>query len=336
MSIGWGIVGTGGHADRMMAPAIQATEGGRLVAAVSRDETRAREFAERHGAARAYTRYEDLLADPDVQVVLVTTPNAQHSEQVVAAARGGKHVLCDKPLGTSSTDAARAVEECRRAGVKLGIDFQVRHAASSAEARRLIRSGAIGDVVAVQAEHGPGRNPLRGWRTDPALAGLGSVNNIAVHTYDLVRYLLDSEVTEVVAMFDTGQTGDLETLAMATFRFESGPLAFVNANQSVPNFQNDFAVYGSSGRIVGRNLTRHMQEGELRVISGDGEETTTPYSTADCFQRVIADMNQAISEDREPLAGGVDGLRSVQLTEAVAESARQGRLVRPTYELALR
>jgi 1,5-anhydro-D-fructose reductase (1,5-anhydro-D-mannitol-forming) len=167
------------------------------------------------------------------------------------------------------------------------------------------------------------------------LAGLGTVNNIAVHTYDLLRFLLDSEVAEVVAMFDTGQTTELETLAMATLRFEGGALAFVNANQSVPNPQNDFVVYGSSGRILGRNLTRHMQEGELRVINGQGEESVTAYSTRDCYERVVADMNRAITEDREPLASGMDGLRSVQLTEAIAESARQGRLVRPTYEAAV-
>jgi 1,5-anhydro-D-fructose reductase (1,5-anhydro-D-mannitol-forming) len=330
MSLGWGIAGTGRHADTMMAPAIAATDSCRLVAAVSRDETRAREFAERHGAEHAYTRYEDLLADPAVDVVLITTPNALHSDQVIAAARAGKHVLCDKPLATSPAEAVRAVEECLRAGVKLGIDFQTRYAASSAESRRLIESGAVGDVVVVQAEHGVGRNPLRGWRTDPELAGLGTVYNIGVHTYDLVRYLLGSEVAEVTAIFDA-PLGALETLALTLLRFENGALAYVNANQAVPFNQNDFVVYGSSGRIVGRNLSRHMQEGELRVISGEGDETSRAYSTHDAYRRVVADMNGAVTGDRDPLASGLDGLRSVELCDAIARSAREGRAVSPSY-----
>jgi predicted dehydrogenase len=168
------------------------------------------------------------------------------------------------------------------------------------------------------------------------LAGFGATHNIAVHTYDQVRYWVGSEVVEVMAMFDTGQSTGLDTLVMSLFRFENGVLAYVNANQTIPNFQNDFAVYGTGGRVVGRHLTRDLQEGELRVISGNAPEATTAYSTHDAFDRVIADFNAAIVEDREPFATGLDGLRCVQLVEAVALSAREGRLVRMSYDAALR
>jgi 1,5-anhydro-D-fructose reductase (1,5-anhydro-D-mannitol-forming) len=334
MEFGWGIVGTGRHADAFMAPAIAAVEGSRLVGVVSRDQRRAEEFAERHGAIHAYTRYEDLLANPEIDIVLVATPNSLHGEQVVAAARAGKHVLCEKPLAISVQEAAHAVEECQRAGVRLGIDFQMRHVSSSQECRRLIASGAIGNVLVVQAEHSPGDNGLRGWRTDPTLAGLGSVFNIGVHTYDLIRYLVGSEVTEVMAMFDADSGTRLETLAMTVFRFANGTMAYVNANQVVPLKQNDFVIYGTEGRIIGRNLSRHMMDGELRVIvSKDGEEDVRPHSTHDAYERVIADMNDAIVAGREPLASGWDGLRSLQLTEAIARAAQEGRTVMLEYEL---
>jgi 1,5-anhydro-D-fructose reductase (1,5-anhydro-D-mannitol-forming) len=334
MTIGWGIVGTGRHADLMMAPAIAAVDDALLAGVVSRDEGRARDFADRHHAARAYTRYEDLLDDPEVHVVFVASPNALHAGQAVAAAVAGKHVLCDKPLATSLDDAVRVTEACRDAGVRLGIDFQTRHAASSREAQRLISDGAIGAPLLVQAEHGSGRNPLRGWRTDADMAGLGVVNNIGVHVYDLVAFMLGDQPTEVLAMFDVGRTEALETLSMTMLRFSRGALAYVNANQAVPNRQNDFVIYGSEGRLVGRNLTRHMQAGELGVIRGDGAEERTAYSTHDVYQRVVADMNQAVLTGREPLASGLDGLRSVELTEAVAKSAREGRLVALEYSRA--
>jgi 1,5-anhydro-D-fructose reductase (1,5-anhydro-D-mannitol-forming) len=309
-----------------MAPAIAQTDGARLVGVVSRSPERARDFASRHGASYGWTSYEDLLANPDVQVVLIATPNAQHYPQVLAAASAGKHVLCDKPLALTSYEAADAVAACRSAGVTLGIDFQMRHCAAFYDARQLIASRAIGDVIAVHAEVSPGVNPLSGWRTDSALAGMGAVNNIAVHIYDLLRYVLEAEVVEVTALFNTGKQPALEELAMTLFRFDSGALAYVNANQNVAFRQNDISIYGTGGRIVGRNLTRHLEEGELQVVTAD-EDRVVPYSNADAYTRVVLDMTRAVSEGKDPLATGTDGLRSVQLTEAIARSAREGRLV---------
>lgn len=323
MTVNWGIVGTGNHADTAMAPAINGTEGARLLGVVSRDPSRADDFCRRHGASRAWTRYADLLADPEIDAVLITTPNALHADQVVAAASAGKHVLCDKPLALSSEDALRAVRACQTSGVRLGINFQMRHAGWARQARDLIRSGAIGRVLIVQAEQAPGRaGGLRGWRADPSLAGLGSVNNIAVHLYDLIRFITGSEVAEVSAMLDTGSSGRLETLAMTLFRLENGSLVYVNGNQVSMHPQNDVDVYGSSGRIRATNLSRHLLDGELQIVTED-EEWSTRETTGDVFQRVIADFCQAVTEGREPLAGGGDGLRSVQLTEAIARSARE-------------
>src|SRR5260370_36929827 len=107
---GYGIIGIGSIADTALAPAIGKLTNGRLVGVVSRAQGRADAFAAKHGADRAYARYEDLLGDPDVGVVVITTPNALHVSQVVAAANAGKHVLCDKPLATNAADAEVAVQ----------------------------------------------------------------------------------------------------------------------------------------------------------------------------------------------------------------------------------
>jgi predicted dehydrogenase len=92
---------------------------------------------------------------------------------VIAAAQAGKHVLCDKPLALTVPDARRCVEECRAAGVRLGLTFQTRRHDGLAEAADLVRSGAIGRVVVAEVQMSGGRNLAGGWRTDPALAGLG-------------------------------------------------------------------------------------------------------------------------------------------------------------------
>lgn len=330
MPLGWGIIGPGRIADAALAPAINAVLESRLVAVVSRDRSRADAFAKKHNAAHAYTDYAEMLNNPEVDVVLITTPNALHAEQAIAAARAGKHVLCDKPLALSAADAERVIQACRQAGVRVGINFQIRHQACFEETKRLIDADEIGKVLVVQLEASAGAAPLGGWRTDPALAGLGAVNNIAVHAYDLLRYLLSSEVTEVTAMFDTGRTGQLETLAMTLLRFENGTMAYVNGNQRTPNYQADIDIYGTRGRIVGDHLTRPWLEGELRVLTERGE-TVTPYSNKDAYQRTVEAFSNAVLHNREPHASGLDGLRSVQLTEAIARSARDGVLVQLRY-----
>ncbi|HEV2440672.1 MAG TPA: Gfo/Idh/MocA family oxidoreductase [bacterium] len=331
MSLGWGIIGTGGFAGSATAPAINALgPEGALVAAVSRDRSRADAFAAQHGARRAYTDYADLLRDRDVNIIYISTPNAQHAEQALAAARAGKHVLCEKPLALSAGDARRMVEAFEAAGLKLGTHFQTRHHTAFVETKRLLEQRAIGDAILVQIEVSSGANPFRTWRADPQLAGLGSINNIAVHPFDLLRYLLGSEVKEVTAMTDVGRTTELEHMALALLRFQNGTLAYVNANQKVPNFQPDIDIYGTAGRIVGIDCTRPFRVGELRVLTASGEQATK-YSSNDAVVRSVAAFNDAVKHDREPNASGLDGLRSTQLTEAVIRSAREGRLVEVAY-----
>jgi 1,5-anhydro-D-fructose reductase (1,5-anhydro-D-mannitol-forming) len=331
VALGWGIIGTGGFAGSATAPAINALgEEGSLVAVVSRDRKRAEAFAKQHGAKRAYTDYAELLRDPDVRIVYISTPNALHAEQAIAAARAGRHALCEKPLALSAADARRVVDAFEAAGLKLGTHFQTRHHTAFVETKRLLEQRAIGDVILVQIEVGSGAGTLRSWRADPQLAGLGAINNMAVHPFDLVRYLLGSEVREVVAMTDVGRSAELERMVLALLRFQNGAVAYVNANQRVADFQPDIDIYGTAGRIVGVDCTRPFREGELRVLTQAGEQVTK-HSSKDAVLRSVRAFNDAVRDDREPNPSGIDGLRSVQLTEAVIRSARDGRLVEVTY-----
>jgi 1,5-anhydro-D-fructose reductase (1,5-anhydro-D-mannitol-forming) len=324
--LGWGVVGTGWIAGDQMAPAIGKSLDAEFVAVVSRDQARGQEFADTHGAARALTSYEDLLADGDVDVVYIGTPNALHADEVVAAAGAGKHILCDKPLATSVADAERALEAANAAGVKLGINFQTRHHTVMPEIRKRVADGEIGAPLIVQCELSPGRKALGGWRTDSELAGLGTTNNLAIHAYDLLRYLLDDEVVEVTALYDVGRREEQETVALALLRFAGGTLAYVNANQVVPDNQPDIAIYGVEGRILGRSVMQSLPVGEVSVLSG-GEEITTETSSLDAFEGCVNAFSRAVIDDTEPNASGVDGLRSVEIVDAVGRSAREGRLI---------
>jgi 1,5-anhydro-D-fructose reductase (1,5-anhydro-D-mannitol-forming) len=327
MALGWGIIGPGGIADEDMAPAIASDPNSVLVAVVSRDRGRADAFAAKHGARWAGTDYDAMLANPDVDVVLVTTPNGLHTEQVVAAARAGKHVLCDKPLGLTAADAQSAVDACAKAGVRFGMNFQTRHHSCFQEARRVIQAGEIGEVVFAEVNASPGARRPGGWRTDLGIAGLGSVNNIAVHIYDLLRFLIGDEVAEVSALFDVGRKPILEVLPMVLLRFENGAMAYANGNQATFRPLNDIAIHGTQGRIDGRGITRPGQEGDMNIVTASGERSSH-WSTKDCYARTVAAYSEAVLAGRDPNPSGVDGLRNVLITDAIARSARQGKVAR--------
>jgi 1,5-anhydro-D-fructose reductase (1,5-anhydro-D-mannitol-forming) len=328
VKIGWGIVSTARIADEAVAPAIRGS-GATIVGVCSRDEGRARAFAERHDARHALTRYEDLLALPGVDAVYIASPNALHAEQVCAAAAAGKHVLCDKPLATDAGAAQRAVEACHTADVRLGVNYQARHNDAVVAARELVATGRIGDVALVECEVAVARGHRTGWRTDRALAGLGTVHNLGVHALDLIGYVTATRVTEVTAILDAALDERPETTALVLMRLSTGALARVTATEAASRPSAVLTIEGSAGRIVGRGLTPPARgPAQLAVLVGDEPERTTQAPTADAFPRAIAEFARAIAEGREPNAGGGDGLASAQLVAAIAQSARTGTRVR--------
>jgi 1,5-anhydro-D-fructose reductase (1,5-anhydro-D-mannitol-forming) len=294
---------------------------------VSRDQGRAEAFAANHGAALATTSYDELLSRPDVHVVYVATPNDLHPEQVLAAAAAGKHVLCEKPLALTVGAAREMVEACRRAGVKLGTGFHIRHHVAHQEAKRLIEGGEIGDVVLIQAQASSLYQPSEGWRLNREQAGSGASNAIGVHALDLVRFLAGSEVVEVRAMDDVRPGEWYDRLDLTLLRFANGVMASVTSNQRTPYFEPDLDVYGTDGRILGLRTTRPKTDGELRVLTKTGERRSA-CSSHDVYDRQVEAFNLAVLEDREPSASGLDGLRSVELAEAIVRSAREGTMAR--------
>lgn len=339
MALGWAIISTGLHPENKIAPAINAADSN-LVAVYSRDQGRADEFAERHGAQAAYSSLEDLLKDSRVDAVFVSSPNALHAGQTVAAAQAGKHVLSEKPMATTIADSVEMVQACRKAGVKLGVGFNLRQHPGHIKAKQLIEQGVLGRVTLAQGQWGfgvrgqgppPLRTGLRQWWDQPELIGDAStMMGTGVHVVDLLRFMLSQEVTEVAAITD-GQTREhpLEQLAALSLRFSGGTIGTVCCGRVLPDSKNDFTIYGSDGRISGRASLWEARQGTVEIISETvNHKEVCPGDFLGNYVGEIEDFQRAIEEDREPAATGVDGLRVVEATLAMIESARSGRAVK--------
>ncbi len=182
---GWGIIGASTIARQYMIGAINRQPDSRAVAVMSRSAERGKLFAQACGIPRSYATVDGLLADPDVDIVYICTTNERHKAETIAAARSGKHVLCEKPLALNVGDAREMVETCAHAGLVLGTNHHLRNAITHRTLRRLVGEGAIGEPLASRVFHAvllP--ENLRTWRIHDPGTGGGVILDITLHDRD--------------------------------------------------------------------------------------------------------------------------------------------------------
>ncbi len=253
----WGILGTGSIAHKF-AQALRETPAARLVAVGSRGRESAERFAAECGGARAHGGYAALIADPEVEAVYVATPHPSHAELAIAAARAGKHVLCEKPLTLNLADSERVVAAARAAGVTLMEAFMYRCHPQTLKLAALVRDGAIGRLGLVQAAFGFHCDFMPGHRLFANALGGGGILDVGGYPVSMARLLAGAAAGQAFAnpVAVTGaarlhpeEGTDLH--AAATLRFDGDIVAQVACGVSL-ELENVVRVFGSEGWILVR------------------------------------------------------------------------------------
>lgn len=328
MPISWGVLGTGAHVQRVMAPAFSRAADTTLAAVCSRELSRAEDVAHKFGFARAYDSFEEMLKDDAVEAIYICTPNALHAEQAIQAARAGKHVLVEKPMALTRAEAEAMVDACESAGVRLGVGFHLRHHPGQKDARRAIAEGRLGKAVVYDVRWIISGSRREGWWQDPTMIGAYIMMALGVHLIDLIRYLSGREPEAVTAMTDGQRAGrPLDETALATLRLGDDVFATLFATRHTAKAQNDFTVYGTEGLAEARGTVGVNPTGTLVIVAGESTVETS-YHAKDPYQEEIEAFNRAVRDGTAPSASGLDGLQVVRITEAILESARTGRTVK--------
>jgi 1,5-anhydro-D-fructose reductase (1,5-anhydro-D-mannitol-forming) len=301
--------------------------GGEVVAVMSADAARARAFAAAHGIARAGTELEALVADPGVDAVYISTTNELHRDQLFAAARAGKHVLCEKPLALTLPDARAMVAACAERRVVMGTNHHLRNAATHRAMREAIKRGRIGKPLFARVFHAVYLPPnLQGWRIEKPQAGGGAVLDITVHDADTLRFVLDVEPQSVTAMTSRGGMGreGVEDGVMGVIRFSNGLLAQFHDAFTTRYATTGFEVHGEEGSLIGRDCMTQAPKGEVLLRSAAGEENL-PIAHEDLYERSVRLFQDAVAGHGAPAASGEDGVRSLAVALATLEAARSAR-----------
>jgi 1,5-anhydro-D-fructose reductase (1,5-anhydro-D-mannitol-forming) len=325
----WGVIGAGTIGREWMVPAINAQPDSMVAAVASSNPDRGRRYADELGIPNAYSSDAELLADPAIDAVYISTTNEWHEPQALAAVASEKHVLCEKPLALSLDSARAMVAAAAAAGVVLGTNHHLRNAASHRSMRELVQSGAIGRPLAARVFHAVHLPPhLRGWRIDRPEAGGGVILDITVHDADTLRFVLGDEVAEVTAMTASqgmGRAG-LEDAVMGVMRFRDGAIAQFHDAFTAPHAYTGLEVHGSEASLYGRDVMTQRPVGTV-TLRREGKEEEIPIEHENLYERSVRYFNAAMRGEGEPAASGVDGVRSLAVALAVRESAQTGRTV---------
>jgi UDP-N-acetyl-2-amino-2-deoxyglucuronate dehydrogenase len=336
-TFGVGIAGAG-TIGAVHARALDELQGTRLVAVAEAREVTGRKLAEAHGA-EWHADLGELLARPDVDVVVICTPSGLHPDQAVAAARAGKHVITEKPMATTLEGADRMIQASKEAGVTLTVIFQYRFNRDALRLKRAVDAGLFGRPVlgnafvhwhrmqAYYEERG-------GWRGTWALDGGGALMNQSIHAVDLLQWILGP--LESTCGYAETLTHDIEAedTASAALRFASGALGMIQGTTSAHRdspLRIELRGTEGSATLEGSRLAVWQPSPEDESLSArdlkslPGPLANEPLGAA--HRRQLNEIFTALREGREPPIPGEEARRAVEIVLGIYRSAASGARV---------
>ncbi len=248
--IRFGIAGFGLHAVRRLMPGFALAQNCKVVALSRRDPQKAQEASAKFDIPNVFRSTEELSRCPEVDAVFVTTPNANHLEDVLTVARAGKPILCEKPMGMNADECRQMVEAARKADVLLGVAQVFRFEESTARMRERIAAGDIGRPIFARAEFSfSATTHARTWINNKSISGGGPISDVGVHCIDALRYILQDEPTLVTAIgrYDE-RSGDVEAAAVLSLQFQRNTLAAIMVSTRA-QYRTPFEIVGETGSI---------------------------------------------------------------------------------------
>ena len=334
---GFGIIGCGIIADFHANAIHECSEHADFIGVCDVVADAAEKFAKRHNT-HAFKSEAELLACKDIDIVCICTPSGYHHTSVVAAARAGKHIICEKPLAINKEQLDTCEAECKKAGITVSVISQNRYAKSIDRVKRAIDEGLLGRIVCADIYMKYYRSQeyydSGSWRGTKRIDGGGALMNQGIHGVDLLLYLA-GEIKSVYALSKTlARNIEVEDTLSAVVEYKSGATGVIQATTSVyPGYPRRLDINGEKGSIVldETSIMRwDIQNGGghddvvLMPSFTHGAATPTAISN-DGHIRQISDTIRCIREGRQPLSGLADGRRAVDVILAIYRSAEEGR-----------
>ncbi len=291
----------------------------------------AKEWAEQTGIKDVYKDYKDLLADKEIDAVLVCSSTDTHAEIAIAAAKAGKHIFCEKPVDLSIEKVEAVISEAAKAGVKLQIGFNRRFDHNFKKVKDLIAAGALGELQILRiTSRDPAPPPIEYVKVSG-----GMFMDMTIHDFDMARFMTGSEASEIyvaaACMVDPaiGEAGDVDT-AVITIKFENGTICVIdNCRKAAYGYDQRVEAFGSKGKAEITNDT--PSTAVWSTESGVYSEKPLYFFLErymDSFAEEMKQFVQALIDDTAMPVTGFDGLQPIKMGLAARKSVLEGRPVK--------
>ena len=311
----WGLIGCGDISRKRVAPALRDLLSVDFVAVSRARAELAQEFAEEFGARKWYADWRELLADDEIDAVYIATPVHLHAEQTIAAARAGKHILCEKPMAMNVAECDRMIAACEANNVKLSIAYYRHFYPVIARVKEILASGEIGKPVLAQINafefNDMKSDDPRYWFFTKEKSGGGPMMDFGCHRIEVLTNIFGA-IVDVQGFTDNLLFNrEVEDTSAAFFKFENGMRATLTVTHAAYESQDTLDIFGSEGSL---HVTK-LNQGDLRIVTKSGErlEIHPPHDNLQLPS--IEDFTNAILENREPYVSGEIG-RAVAVIEA--------------------
>ncbi|RKN85347.1 Gfo/Idh/MocA family protein [Paenibacillus ginsengarvi] len=333
---GFGIIGTGSIAD-FHAAAIKELERGKLVAVANRTEERAKAFAQKEDCGY-FTDYKEMLASPDIDIVCITTSSGSHASIGLDVLNAGKHLIVEKPVAMNTKQSLELIRAAKQNGVTMSVISQRRFEAQHVAVRNALDSGALGKLLLVEVSlpfyRAQSYYDSAEWRGTIEQDG-GALMNQGIHSIDLLLWF--GGIVDTVYGKTATQTHQMEAedMGLALLTFKNGAFGTIMASTSIqPGFAAAMNLYGEKGSIklegsaISHWTVPGMEPPDLGGNTNYGG-VSDPRSISHVNHRVQMDnVIDAIESGKELYLKGIDGLRAVQLVEAIYESSAKGEPIK--------
>ncbi|QKZ13766.1 Gfo/Idh/MocA family protein [Spirosoma sp. KUDC1026] len=334
--VGYAVVGLGHLTLEEILPAFGQCQKSKLVALVSGSPQKMQKVAQQYGVkpqnCYSYETYDNLKNNPEVQVIYIVLPNAMHAEYTIRGAQAGKHILCEKPMATSSADCQAMIDACNKANRKLMVAYRIQYQPHNRYVREQVRQKVYGapkflELFNTQVEANP-----QHWRHIRALAGGGALPDIGLYCLNTARFILGEEPNEVFA-YQYSTPGnplfrEVEEMVSWQMKFPSGIIANcgthyfahesrryrVMSERGWHNIENAFAYNGQQLQVA-------YAEGQIE----HRDEREIPEK--DQFATEMDHFSDCVQQDKKPFTPGEEGLQDQKIMEAIYQSAQEKRPV---------